>query len=212
MSTGAQASTKPILFRGKQAWLKPGLLIGGLIPLALLLLRAARGTLGADPVAIALNQLGLLALIFLVASLAATPFKLAFDVTWPIRVRRMLGLFAFFYASLHFLLYAIIDQGLRVSAILEDVGKRGFITVGFVAWLLLIPLAITSTAAMTKRLGAKRWKQLHRSSYVVGILAAIHFIWRVKRDLSQPVGYAIVIAALLLARLMSAEKKKLKSS
>src|SRR5690348_18102180 len=86
------------------------------------------------------------------------------------------------YATLHFLLYAVIDQGLGWSAIVADVSKRGFITVGFVAWLLLIPLALTSTAAMTKRLGAKRWKQLHRLSYVVAILAAIHFIWRVKRD------------------------------
>jgi len=102
----------------------------------------------------------------------------------------------------------VIDQGLAWSAIVQDVSKRGFITVGFVAWLLLIPLAITSTAAMTKRLGAARWKQLHRLSYVVGILAAIHFIWRVKRDLSQPAAYTVVLAALLLARLMSAEKKK----
>jgi sulfoxide reductase heme-binding subunit YedZ len=209
MSISAQSHAKPILFRGKQPWLKPGMLIGGLVPLALLLLRALRGTLGADPVAIALNQLGLLALIFLVASLAATPLKLAFGVTWPIRVRRMLGLFAFFYATLHFMLYAVIDQGLAWSAIVQDVSKRGFITVGFVAWLLLIPLAITSTAAMTKRLGAARWKQLHRLSYVVGILAAIHFIWRVKRDLSQPAAYTVVLAALLLARLMSAEKKKI---
>jgi sulfoxide reductase heme-binding subunit YedZ len=207
MSASAQ-SARPVLFRGKQPWLKPGLLIGGLLPLALLSLRAARGTLGADPVAIALNQLGLLALIFLVASLAATPLKLVFGVTWPIRVRRMLGLFAFFYASLHFLLYAVIDQGLAWSAIAADVSKRGFIAIGFTAWLLLIPLAITSTAAMTKRLGAKRWKQLHRLAYVAAIFAAIHFIWRVKRDISQPASYAVVLAVLLFARLPSALAKR----
>jgi sulfoxide reductase heme-binding subunit YedZ len=207
-STSSSTSARPILFRGKQPWLKPGLLIGGLLPLAWLLLRAARGTLGADPIAIALNQLGLLALIFLLASLAATPLKLAFDVTWPIRVRRTLGLFAFFYASLHFLLYAVIDQGLAFSAIVEDVSKRSFITVGFAAFLLLIPLAITSTAAMTKRLGAARWKRLHRLTYLAAILAAIHFIWRVKRDLSQPAAYAIVLAALLFARLMSGKKQQ----
>jgi methionine sulfoxide reductase heme-binding subunit len=189
------------LFSGKQPWLKPGLLLGGLVPLALLCLRAARGTLGADPIAIALNQLGLLALIFLVASLAATPLKLTFEWTWPIRIRRMLGLFAFFYASLHFLLYAVVDQGLALGAIGKDIAERGFIAVGFGAYLLLIPLAITSTAAMTKRLGAARWKRLHRLAYLAAILAAIHFVWRVKRDLTQPAAYALVLAVLLFARM-----------
>jgi sulfoxide reductase heme-binding subunit YedZ len=188
-------------FTGKQPWLKPGVLLGGLVPLALLCARAARGTLGADPIAVALNQLGLLALIFLVASLCATPLKLAFELTWPIRIRRMLGLFAFFYASLHFLLYALIDQGLALPAIVEDVQERAFITVGFAAFVLLIPLAITSTAAMTKRLGARRWKLLHRLAYVAAILAVIHFVWRVKVDLTQPVAYALVLAGLLFARL-----------
>ena len=191
-----------VLFRGKLPWLKPGLLIGGLVPLGLLVWRAAHGGLGADPVAIALNQLGLLALIFLWASLAATPLKIAFAWTWPIRLRRMLGLFAFFYASLHFLLYAVVDQGLSLAAITEDVAERRFITVGFCAFLLLVPLALTSTSAMVKRLGAARWKRLHRLAYLAGVLATVHFVWRVKRDLSQPAAYAILLAVLLAMRLL----------
>jgi len=201
--SSAQNAARPRarIFSGKQPWLKPGVLIGGLVPLALLCLRAARGTLGADPIALALNQLGLLALIFLMASLAATPLKLVFELTWPIRIRRMLGLFAFFYASLHFLLYALIDQGLALDAIGEDLRERGFIAVGFAAFLLLIPLAVTSTAAMTKRLGARRWKLLHRLAYLAGMLAVIHFVWRVKRDFTQPALYALVLAVLLLTRI-----------
>jgi methionine sulfoxide reductase heme-binding subunit len=198
----------PRPFTGKQPWLKPGLLIGGLVPLAWLCVHAARGTLGADPIAVALNQLGLLALIFLLASLAATPLKLAFELSWPIRIRRMLGLFAFFYACLHFLLYALIDQQLALAAIAEDLQERRFIAVGFAAFVLLIPLAVTSTAAMTKRLGAKRWKLLHRLAYVAGVLAVVHFVWRVKRDFTQPMAYALVLAGLLLARIMARRRRE----
>jgi methionine sulfoxide reductase heme-binding subunit len=182
-------------------WLKPGIWVGALTPLALLIARAAAGTLGADPIAIALNQLGLLALIFLLASLAATPLKLRHGILWPIRIRRLLGLFAFFYASLHVLLYAVIDQGLSLRAILEDVTERKFITAGFAAFLLLCPLAVTSTSGMLKRLGARRWKRLHQLVYLAGLLAALHFFWRVKRDLTEPLAYALVLIGLLLVRL-----------
>lgn len=188
----------------KLPWLKPGLLIGALIPFAWLLIRAARGTLGADPIAVALNQLGLLALIFLCASLAASPLKLLFGVTWPIRIRRMLGLLSFFYAALHFLTYALIDQGLAWPAIVKDVTERPFITLGFTAFVLLIPLAITSTSAMLKRLGAARWKRLHRLAYVAALLASLHFVVRVKRDLSEPLIYAAVLGVLLAMRLLPA--------
>src|ERR1700712_2587694 len=116
-------------------WLKPGVFVGCLIPVALMVVQAARGKLGADPVAIALNRLGLLALITLLASMAA----------WPLRLRRMLGLFAFFFALLHFLVYAVVDQGLALGAIFSDVSERKFITAGVAAFLLLIPLAVTST-------------------------------------------------------------------
>jgi sulfoxide reductase heme-binding subunit YedZ len=122
-------------------------------------------------------------------------------VTWPIRIRRLLGLFAFFYASLHVLLYAVIDQGLSLRAILEDVTKRKFITAGFAAFLLLCPLAVTSTSGMLKRLGARRWRRLHQLVYLAGLLAALHFLWRVKRDLTEPLAYALVLLGLLVIRL-----------
>jgi sulfoxide reductase heme-binding subunit YedZ len=171
------------------------------VPLALTLLDAARGQLGADPVAIALNRLGLLALITLVGSLAATPLRLVLHWAWPLRLRRMLGLFAFFYASLHVTLYLAIDQGFALAAILEDVAERKFITAGFAAFVLLVPLAATSPLRVRRMLGPKRWQRLHRLVYLAAALAALHFIWRVKRDLSEPLLYASVIGALLFARI-----------
>jgi len=183
------------------AWLKPGLLLGGLVPLAALVVRAVRGTLGANPIADALNQLGLLALIFLVASLAPTPLKSLFGLTWPMRVRRMLGLFAFFYASLHVLTYVALDRAGELATLLEDVVKRPFITVGMAAFVLLVPLAITSTAAMTKRLGFARWKRLHRLAYLAALLGVFHFVWRVKKDLSEPLVYGLIVLVLLALRI-----------
>lgn len=184
------------------AWLKPGVFVGCLVPLALMVVDATRGRLGADPVAIALNRLGLLALITLLASLAATPARLVLGWAWPLRLRRMLGLFAFFYALLHFTLYLAIDQGFDLSAILQDVAQRKFITAGFAAFVLLVPLAATSPLRVRRMLGPKRWQRLHRLVYLAGALAALHFIWRVKRDLTEPAVYAAIIAALLLARLL----------
>jgi sulfoxide reductase heme-binding subunit YedZ len=195
----------------KQPWLKPGVLVGSLVPLVSILYRAARGGLGANPVAEALNELGLTALIFLILSLACTPAKILFRVTWPIRIRRMLGLLAFFYASLHVLTYACVDQLGQLRAIFEDVTKRPFIAVGFAAWLILVPLAITSTAKMTKRLGAARWKRLHRLVYLATLLGVIHFVWRVKKDVSEPVVYGTIIGILLLVRLANARAPKARS-
>jgi sulfoxide reductase heme-binding subunit YedZ len=195
------AKSRPLSKAQKQAFIKPGVMIGALVPLAVLVVRALRQTLGADPVAIALNQLGLLALIFLWASLAATPLKIVFGITWAVRMRRMLGLLAFFYASLHVLLYVVIDQHLSFDAIIADVSKRVFITAGFSAYVLLIPLAATSTAGMIKRLGGARWRRLHRLAYVAAVLAALHFIWRVKIDVTQPAIYALVLGLLFAARL-----------
>jgi sulfoxide reductase heme-binding subunit YedZ len=189
-------------------WLKPGVLLGGLLPLAYLVRRFQSDTLGADPIAAALNELGLIALVFLVATLACTPLKVVFSWTWPMRIRRMLGLFAFFYATLHFLTYAVADQGLNLSAILADVSERPFITAGFAAFLLLIPLAITSTVKMQRRLGPVRWHRLHRLVYVSGLLAALHFILRVKRDLDEPLTYAYVVVALLGVRLWHASRER----
>jgi sulfoxide reductase heme-binding subunit YedZ len=189
-------------------WLKPAVLVGGLVPLALLAVEGARGTLGANPVERVLNQTGLLALILLVASLACTPLKLISGWTWPVRVRKLLGLQAFAYALLHFLTYAVVDQGLRLGAILEDITKRPFITVGFLALVLLVPLAVTSTNAMVRRLGFPAWQRLHRLAYVAASLGVVHFFWRVKKDATEPLLYGAVLALLFALRLGEALRKR----
>jgi methionine sulfoxide reductase heme-binding subunit len=183
-------------------WLKPGIFIGGLAPVLSILMRANSDTLSANPVAQIENELGLTALIFLVASLACTPARWLFKWTWPQRVRRELGLFAFFYAALHVGVYLLPDQWLDLRAIVDDVVKRPFITVGLLAFLLMIPLAITSTSDSVRRLGFRRWTRLHQLAYLAGVLAAIHFIWRVKIDVSQPLTYASVLGLLLAVRLV----------
>jgi sulfoxide reductase heme-binding subunit YedZ len=182
-------------------WLKPGLFVGALVPLAVLLWRAAQGTLGADAIAVGLNQLGYLALALLMAALACTPLKILTGWTWPIRVRRMLGLFAFFYASLHLLTYVGIDQQLDWPVLWGDVTQRKFMIVGFLAFLCLAPLAWTSTDASVRRLGFKRWKALHRLAYVAGVLAVVHFTWRVKSDVRVPMTWAAILGVLFLVRI-----------
>jgi sulfoxide reductase heme-binding subunit YedZ len=181
-------------------WLKPGIFLGALVPLASIVLRAVGGLLNANPIAQVENELGLSALIFLLAALACTPARRVFHWSWPVRVRRELGLFAFFYASLHFLTYVFLDQAVDASAIIEDIAKRPFITVGFSALVLMVPLAITSTSAMVRRLGFRRWQRLHQLTYIAGLLAVIHFIWRVKIDVSQPITYAAALGVLLAIR------------
>jgi sulfoxide reductase heme-binding subunit YedZ len=182
-------------------WLKPGVFAGALVPLGAIFVRAWRGELGANPIAQALNQLGLIALVFLVTALACTPLKTLFGWTWPSRLRRMLGLFGFFYALLHVSTYTALDQVLDWGAIWDDVTKRKFIFVGFAAFVLLVPLAATSTSRALKRLGYGRWKRLHRLAYVAALLGVIHFTWRVKKDVREPIAYAVVLGALLLVRL-----------
>ncbi|MFM2415630.1 MAG: hypothetical protein RL385_353 [Pseudomonadota bacterium] len=194
--------------RDIDAWLKPGVLLGGLTPLGVLIARAVWGELGANPVAEALNQLGLLTLLFLVSSLAATPLKTLWGFGFALRLRRMLGLFAFFYGSLHLLCYTLVDRLGALSSLLEDIAKRPFIAVGALAWLLLLPLAITSTGAMQRRLGGQRWRRLHRLSYVAAVLGVLHFFMRVKKDASEPVGYAVVLGILLFARLYHARRTR----
>lgn len=186
--------------RGPYPWLKPGIFLGGLVPLAYAVVRAWRGELGANPIAQVENELGLTALIFLVATLACTPTRRLFHWTWQMRVRRLLGLFAFFYASLHFLTYVALDQVLDLQTVVADVAERPFITVGFLAFVLMIPMAITSTSGWVRRLGYRRWALIHLAIYPAAVLASIHFIWRVKIDVSQPLAYAAVVAALLAVR------------
>ena len=181
-------------------WLKPAVLTGSLVPIAAILLRASRDDLGADPIAQALNQLGLVALVFLIAALACTPLKAIVGWTWPVRLRRMLGVLAFFYAALHVITYTVLDQGWDWHAILDDILKRKFIFFGFSTFVLLIPLAATSTNSALRRLGFVRWKQLHRLAYLAPALAVLHFTWRVKRDVREPVTYGIILGLLLAVR------------
>ena len=191
----ARAAPRPL------GWLIPAVLTGAAAPFVVLAIKAATGRLGANPIATALNQLGLLALIFLVCCLACTPVKIVFGVVWPIRIRKTLGLLAFSTACLHFFTYAVVDQGLRLRTIVTDVTKRPFIAVGFIALVLLIPLASTSTKEAVVRLGFKRWKRLHRLVYAVAVLAVIHFVMRVKADTREPLLWGAVVAGLLSIRL-----------
>lgn len=189
-------------------WLKPAVLVGGLSPLALLALQAVQGTLGANPIERVLNQTGMLTLILLVASLACTPLKVVAGWTWPMRLRKLLGLLGFTYAVLHFLTYAVLDQGLAFGPILEDIAKRPFITVGFLALVLLVPLAVTSTNRMVRRLGFPAWQRLHRLAYVAASLGVVHFVWRVKKDLTEPLVYGAVLALLFAIRVAEALRKR----
>ena len=174
-----------------------------LLPLALLTLRAFEigGLgLGANPVEELLHQLGRWGLKFLLITLAITPLRRWTAWNWLIRFRRMLGLFAFFYVVLHFVTYAVLDQGLELALVVEDLVKRPYITLGMTGLLLLAPLAVTSTRGMMRRLG-KRWVLLHRLVYLVAILGVWHFYWQVKLDTLDALIYALILVVLLATRL-----------
>jgi len=158
------------------------------------------GTLGANPVEEIQDRLGNWGLRFILIALAVTPLRRLTGWNWLQRFRRMLGLFAFFYTLLHFLAWLILDQGVLWSAIVEDIVKRPFITIGFAALLILTAMAATSTNGMRRRLG-KRWQQLHYGAYVVGILGVWHYWWQVKKDIRDPLIYAVILALLLGLRL-----------
>jgi sulfoxide reductase heme-binding subunit YedZ len=182
---------------------KPLVFTACLLPLAYLLLGAfgiAGMDLGTNPVEELLHELGRWGLKFLLLTLAVTPVRRWLGWPWVTRYRRMLGLFAFFYLLLHFLVYAVLDQGLAMQMILEDIVKRPYITLGMAGLLMMVPLAATSTKAMMRRLG-KRWKTLHRMVYVIAILVVWHFYWQVKLDTFQPLVYAAILAVLLGSRL-----------
>ncbi len=167
-----------------------------LAPAAVLFWRAWHDGLGADPVAALTHGTGEWALRLLLLGLALTPLRQLLKRPWPIRFRRLLGLYAFFYASLHLTVYLLLDLGSYWSQIGADILKRPFITVGFAAWLLLVPLALTSTQAMMRRL-KKNWQRLHRLVYAIAVLAVLHFWWLVKSDIREPLAYAAVLAVLL---------------
>jgi sulfoxide reductase heme-binding subunit YedZ len=186
----------------KLRWLAPAAAAAGLAPLAKLGIDAATGGLGANPIAEALNRLGFWTLVFLTLALAASPAHDWLGLSWPVRLRRTLGLLAFGYASLHLATYAGVDQFFDWGAILADVTKRKFIAVGFATFLLLAPLAITSTDAWVRRLGFRRWKALHRLVYAAALGGVLHFVWRVKIDLREPLWFAGALAFLVLLRLV----------
>ncbi|HEU0106829.1 MAG TPA: protein-methionine-sulfoxide reductase heme-binding subunit MsrQ [Vicinamibacteria bacterium] len=188
-------------------WLNPGIFMGAMAPAVTILMRARSGALGANPIAEALNELGLIALVLLIASLACTPLKTLLGWTWPMRARRLIGLLAFTYAALHLTVYAGLDQGLDFRAVLADVVKRRFIFVGFAAFVMMIPLALTSTGASVRRMGYVKWKQLHLLVYPAALCAVIHFVWRVKKDLREPLVYAAILGALLLVRVIAARRR-----
>jgi sulfoxide reductase heme-binding subunit YedZ len=171
-----------------------------LAPAALLAWRAANGALGANPIEAATHATGDWALRLLLATLALTPLRRLFGWHGAIAYRRLLGLAAFGYASVHFAIWAVLDLGLDGAAIVDDVAERPFVTAGFGAFLLLAPLALTSTRGWMRRLG-RRWAQLHRLAYLAAALAVLHHLWLVKADLRAPLLHAAVLAVLLAARL-----------
>jgi sulfoxide reductase heme-binding subunit YedZ len=183
-----------------------------LLPLAHLVWNGFTDQLTANPLEFITWNTGDWTLYFLCITLAVTPLRRLSGWNWLVRLRRMLGLFAFFYASLHFMTFLWFDHFFDVQEMLKDVGKRPFILVGFTAFVLLIPLAVTSTNGTVKRLGAKRWQWLHRLIYLIAPLGILHFWWMKagKHNFEQPIIFGSIVAVLLLSRVMWALKKRMK--
>lgn len=196
----------------QQKWIervvKPTLFVVCLIPLTLITWDAFNNQLGANPIEKIMRRTGDWTLRFLLITLTITPARQLLNLPWLIKLRRMLGLFAFFYALLHFTNYIWLDQYFDLDEIIKDVIKRKYITIGFACFLMLIPLAITSTNKMIKRLGGKRWQKLHKSVYAIAIGGVIHYLWLVKKDLSEPLIYAVLLAILLGYRIWQSQRKK----
>ncbi len=182
-------------------WTKVAIFLLCLIPFGDLVWRIIKSDLGANPVEFLQHATGDWTLRFLVFTLCITPFRKLLNLPDLIRFRRMLGLFAFFYVSLHFLTYLGPDQAFDLAAMWKDVAKRPFITVGFAAFVSLIPLAITSTAGWIRRIGGKRWQMLHRLIYFGAVCGVIHYYWLVKSDVRKPLFYGALVAILLAWRL-----------
>jgi sulfoxide reductase heme-binding subunit YedZ len=173
-----------------------------LLPVAKLFHGAFTNNLGANPIEYITRDLGTWGLTFLLITLSITPLRRFTNWNWLLRLRRMLGLFAFFYIVLHFVSYIWWDQFFDWAAIWKDIRKRPFITVGFAAFLMLLPLAVTSTNKMIKRLGAQRWQLLHRLVYAIAVCGVVHYWWLVKRDVTKPLIYGLILAFLLGLRLV----------
>ena len=183
------------------AWVKAGVFLAALVPLGAIVAATAAGELGANPVEALLHHFGEWSLRLMLATLAITPLRRLTGWSQAVRLRRMLGLFAFFYAALHLATYVVLDRSLLVEEILEDLTERPYIMVGFAAFVLLVPLAATSTNAMIRRLGGRRWRLLHRLAYAAAAAGVVHFWWLVKADVREPLVHAAILALLLALRL-----------
>ena len=181
---------------------KPLVFAAALGPFGWLVYNAFWGDLGVNPVETITNHSGIWTLRFIAITLALTPIRWLSGFNPIILFRRMVGLFAFFYGTLHFMTYFILDQSLQFGGVWDDVVKRPYITAGFTAFVLLIPLAITSTQGWIRRLGGKRWNLLHRLIYITALAAVLHYFWKVKLDTTYPVYYGILMAVLLAARVV----------
>ena len=190
--------------RPARIWFKAVAWFLCLLPLLVLAVRAATDDLGANPISFVTNWLGQWTFRLLLVALALTPLRIVFGLNWPLRLRRLLGLFAFFYAGLHFLVWILIDHYFNWDQMLADIVKRRYVTVGMLALLLLVPLAATSTSGMVRRLGGTGWRRIHRVVYLVGVLAALHFLWLAKQGRTAPYVYAAILALLLGVRLWGA--------
>ena len=171
-------------------------------PLARLAWKGFHGLLGANPIEVITHSTGDWTLIFLLVTLSITPLRKVTRQYWLIGLRRMFGLFAFFYGCLHFLTYVWLDKFFALHEMLADIAKRRFITAGLTGFVLMIPLALTSTQGWIRRLGGKRWRALHRLIYVSATAGVIHYIWLVKADLRKPLEYAFVLGVLMLYRIV----------
>lgn len=183
-------------------WLKAGAFLLALSPFFKLIFAGYQDDLGANPIEKITHITGFWTLSFLLITLTATPLRAITRWSWPIRLRRMLGLFAFFYACLHFSTYLVLDQFFDGAAIIEDISKRPYITMGFTAFVLLIPLAVTSNDRISRKIGGKNWRRLHSLVYPIAIAGVIHFAWLVKKDLGTPLIFAGLLTILLASRLL----------
>jgi sulfoxide reductase heme-binding subunit YedZ len=202
----SQGQTVPGLLTSK--WAKVFLFSISMVPFGELLWRILTNGLGANPVEFLQHATGDWTIRFLVFTLCITPARRLLKLPELVRFRRMLGLLAFFYVCLHFLTYLGPDQSFEVAGMWRDVRKRPFITVGFLAFVLLIPLAITSTSGWIRRLGGRRWQILHRAIYICAASGVIHYYWLVKSDIRKPLFYGAVVAVLLLWRVARGLKNR----
>ncbi len=181
--------------------------INSLVPLALLAWDAYWQKLGANPIEFFLRTTGVLTLVFLFISLSITPLRKYFGWNQLVKFRRMVGLYAFFYGFLHLITYSVFDKSLSISAIADDIWQRPFIAVGMASFFLMIPLAVTSTNQMIKRLGGKNWQKLHRANYLIAIGGVVHFYMIQKSDITYPLIFALVLAGLLGYRIYNRNNK-----